>query len=144
MSTTSGLRSAQSETASSPFVGGPDELDVGEGREELCEPGADDGVVVGDHDPDHASGTSRTNDVPAPGVERTSSVPSMRAASSSRSERPTCPSARLCSRWAWREAGAVVRDLQPSADRLRRPTLTETRVAPAWRSTLRIASPAAR
>ena len=55
-----------------------------------------------------------TNVAPSPGVDRTSRLPPIRAASSSSSESPTWPSARLRVAVLLGEPDAVVDHLQPS------------------------------
>ena len=67
------------------------ELDVVERAEQLLQPGAHHAVVVGDHDPDHGSGTSNRTTVPRPGCESTWSPPPTSRARSSSSVRPRWP-----------------------------------------------------
>ena len=50
-----------------PVCGGRDDLHVVGAGEQLQQAAAHHGVVVGDHHPDHWTGTSRTSRVPAPG-----------------------------------------------------------------------------
>src|SRR5436190_364557 len=59
--------------------------------DDAAEAVADDAVVVGEQDADHA-GTSSSTVVPSPGCERTLSVPPLWRTSSSSSESPTWPS----------------------------------------------------
>ena len=55
-------------------------------------------MIVGDHDPDHRTGTSSRTLVPAPSRESTMRLPPACRASSSTSDRPRCPSVRRRSR----------------------------------------------
>ena len=105
MSTTSGCSQLHRCDRFLAVGGGADEIDVVGGREQLFEPAANDGVIVGDHHPDcHGRmvmvgdghrGISTCSVVPAPGLERTSSRPPASVTSPRRAMSPKCPRARL-------------------------------------------------
>ena len=135
---------AHSDTASSPFAAEPTSSTSSKCREELREAGPDDGVVVGDQHADHAAGTSRRSVVPSPGVDRTLEAPAHPCRQLLEQRQPdvalrAAPVAVLLG-----EADAVVVHLQPTPARPGVPTRTARWRASAWRSTFRIASPAAR
>ena len=107
-----------------------DELEVVRRPDELLEPVAHDGVVVGDEDADHRSGSLSVTRVPAPGVESMSRLPPRSAAWSTSSASPRCPSER-------RSSSTARSKPRPSS------ATTSTTSEPfAWTSMLHVSAPA--